>query len=121
MVRVGISQNTLIIDVQGMHKLWAMTGCLYIPLARVRLAYIDPTININSIGIRFPGTYIPGVIKAGAFYEEGQRIFWDVQNPANTVVFALVHHTYDGLVVEVENPPAVVRHVRKALADSSHI
>jgi hypothetical protein len=29
-------------------------------------------------GIRTGGTYVPGVITAGTFYKEGERVFWDV-------------------------------------------
>ncbi|MGB3618209.1 MAG: hypothetical protein WBA12_08820 [Catalinimonas sp.] len=49
-----------------------------------------------------------GLIVAGTFYQEGRKIFWDVRNTARTVVVDLDEAQYDQLVIEVEDPDAVV-------------
>src|SRR5215472_4108496 len=66
-------------------------------------------------GIRLPGTNLPGVITAGTFYHDGQRVFWDVHDPENTIVIELHDDRYNELVVEVENPAQAVALIRNAL------
>jgi hypothetical protein len=62
-----------------------------------------------------PGTSIPGVIRAGTFYEDGKRVFWDVHKAENTVVIELHDERYNELVVEVAEPKAAVELVKAAL------
>ena len=68
-------------------------------------------------GIRMPGTNIPGVLTAGTgtFYQDGKRVFWDVQNPENTVVIELKDERYNELIVEVADPQAAVELVKAAV------
>jgi hypothetical protein len=33
-------------------------------------------------GWRGPGTHLPGVLIAGAYHPDGDRVFWDVHDPA---------------------------------------
>lgn len=62
-----------------------------------------------------PGTNIPGVLTAGTFYQHGKRVFWDVHDPENTVVIALIDERYDELIVEVAELNAAVELVKAAL------
>lgn len=63
-----------------------------------------------------PGTNIPGVLTAGTFYQDGQRVFWDVHHPDNTIVIQLKDERYNELIVEVADPKAAVEMVKAALA-----
>jgi hypothetical protein len=60
--------------------------------------------------LRMPGTYLPGVIKAGSYYRyrDGRWSFWDVCDRRKAVVIELRDEPYARLVVEVEEPRAVV-------------
>jgi hypothetical protein len=62
-----------------------------------------------------PGTSIPGVITAGTFYHHGNRVFWDVHHPQNTIVIELHDERYSELIVEVADPAAAVERVKAAL------
>ena len=62
-----------------------------------------------------PGTNIPGVLTAGTFYQHGQRVFWDVHNPDNTVVIQLKDERYSELKVEDSDPKATVELVKTGL------
>ena len=55
-----------------------------------------------------PGTHIPGIIAAGTFLHQNKRIFWDVHHAENALIFELEHDDYDELIIEVENPAAVL-------------
>ena len=108
MVDVRIEGDTVVFDVRGLHQLWAFKGRLDIPRAQVRSARHDPSVVKGWKGWRAPGTSVPGLITAGTFHLDGDRIFWDVSKPENAVVVELSDHSYRQLVIEVEDPDAVV-------------
>jgi hypothetical protein len=115
MARVKIENDTLIIEVEGLDKLWALKSRLDIPLANVRGATHDPGIIRDRKGVRAPGTHLPGVITAGTWYHEGERIFWDVKNPDKVVVIELADERYARLIIEVDDPRTVVALVEHAM------
>jgi hypothetical protein len=55
-----------------------------------------------------PGAHVPGVITAGTFHIPGERVFWDVHDPAKAVVIELADEHYARLVVQVADPRATV-------------
>ena len=58
---------------------------------------------------------MPGVITAGAFYQDGKRVFWDVHHPEKTIVIDLHDEQYNELIVEVEDPEAAVDLIQSAI------
>ena len=94
MTEVELTRNALVIHVQGMDQLWALKSRLEIPLSHVVGAEVDPEIAREwHKGIRAGGTHVPGVITAGTFYQDGERVFWDVHDPEKTVVIHLQGRT----------------------------
>ena len=61
------------------------------------------------------GDWALGLLTVGTFYQHGKRVFWDVHDPENTIVFALKDERYDELIVEVADPNAAVELVKAAL------
>ncbi len=112
---VRIDGDNLVIDVQGLDKLWALKSRLEIPLTNVAGATADPGVGREPKGLRLPGTHVPGVITAGTFQLDGEKVFWDVRNPDRAVVIALRDQTYARLVIEVEDPRATVDLVEHAI------
>jgi hypothetical protein len=116
MVDLSVSDGKLVLRVQGADKLWAFKSSLEIPLQHVAGIRADPSIAHGWWhGFRVPGTNIPGVLTAGTFYQDGQRVFWDVHNPDNTVVIDLHDERYNELVVEVADPNGAVELLRALL------
>lgn len=116
MVDLSVSDGKLVLHVQGADKLWAFKSSLEIPLQHVAGIRADPSIAHGWWhGFRVPGTNIPGVLTAGTFYQDGQRVFWDVHNPDNTVVIDLHDERYNELVVEVADPDGAVELLRALL------
>ena len=117
MVDLSISQNTLTLHVRGADKLWSFKSSLEIPLAHIAGVRLDPAAaHAWYHGIKMPGTNLPGVITAGTFYQHGQRVFWDVHHPENTIVIDLHDERYNQLFVEVPAPQAAVTAIQTALA-----
>jgi hypothetical protein len=116
MVELAVGEGKLTLRVQGADKLWAFQSSLEVQLAHIAGIRSDPEIARGWWhGVRMPGTNVPGVITAGTFYQDGKRIFWDVHNPANTIVIRLRDERYDELVVEVADPQAAVKMIQDAL------
>lgn len=109
MVDVRIEGNTVVFDVRGLHKLWALKSRIEVPRGRIADVRHDPAAARSWWkGWRAPGTHVPGLITAGTYYLHGERVFWDVRDASRAVVVELDGHAYDRLVIEVEDPAAVV-------------
>jgi len=115
MAIVSIDGSNLTVVLQGLDKLWALKSRLTIPLAHVRGATADPGIVREPKGWRSPGAHIPGLIVAGTFRQDGQKVFWDVHDRDKAVVIELRDDEYQRLVLEVEDPRAVVELIESAL------
>lgn len=115
MAQIHIDDNTVIVTIEGLNKLWALKSSLTIPLTNIRGATIDPGIVNERKGFRAPGTNFPGLITAGTFHLNGERIFWDVHNPHKTIVIELTNEHYARLIIEVDNPRAAVELIETAI------
>jgi hypothetical protein len=116
MVDISIADGKLSLHVRGADKLWAFKSSLEIPLAHIAGVRADADVARGWWhGIRMPGTNVPGVITAGTFYQDGNRIFWDVHNPEKTIVIDLHDERYNKLVVEVNDPQMAVSLIQAAL------
>jgi hypothetical protein len=113
---VELAEDTLSIHVLGMDRLWALRSHLEIPLSHVLGAEADPEVARRWWqGIRSGGTHVPGVITAGTFHQEGERVFWDVHDPERAIVIRLRDERYARLVIEVEDPPTTVAAIQEAI------
>jgi hypothetical protein len=115
MARVEVAGEQLTVQLEGMDKLWTFKSRLEIPLAHVTDAEADPEVVRGWKGWRGPGAQVPGVIVAGTFHHQGDRVFWDVHDPAKAVVIHLADERYARLVIGVDDPAATVAAIRRAL------
>lgn len=118
MATVTIHDEQLHIDIHSLDKLWTFTSSLSIPLAHVRGATADPGMAKEPKGIRGPGARIPGILVAGSFKQDGERVFWDVHDMSKAVVIELNDEKYQRLVVEVDDPRKTAELVEEALVRS---
>jgi len=109
MAEISYSGDALEVQVTGWDKVWALKSHLTIPLAHIVSAEPagDEARRVWH-GLRLPGTNIPGVITAGTFYKDGGRVFWDVHHADRAVAIQLRDDEYSELVVEVDDPGAVI-------------
>jgi hypothetical protein len=113
MVAVSIEGDRAVFQVEGLDKLWALRSRLEIPLAHIARVDIDPEQARGWWhGLRLMGTNLPGVLAAGTFYFHGEMVFWDVHDPARTIIISLEHETYRKLIIEVEDPVRAVALLR---------
>ncbi|HET8654571.1 MAG TPA: hypothetical protein VFL93_03575 [Longimicrobiaceae bacterium] len=120
MVEISIEGPNAVFEVQGLDRLWALKSRLEIPLKHVGGVRADPSVARGWWkGFRAPGTELPGVIRAGTFYQHGKRIFWDVHDPERTIVVELADERYDELIIEVADPAAAVSFLERARAGAA--
>ena len=117
MVDVELTARSLIVHVEGADKIWALKSRLEIPLENVAGAREagDEERGVYS-GARFPGTNIPGVVKAGSVHQQGEWTFWDVHDLGKAIVIRTTDEKYSRLVVEVADAAAAVAAIEAALA-----
>jgi len=115
MAQVSIADGELVIEVEGIDKVLAFKSRLAIPLHHVRGATADPGITHERKGVHAPGALVRGIIVAGTFHHDGERVFWDVRNPANAIVIELEHHSYRRVVIGVDDPAPTVTAIHAAL------
>ncbi|MEU7479741.1 hypothetical protein AB0A63_27375 [Lentzea sp. NPDC042327] len=115
MAVISVQGEDLVVEMEGLDKLWALKSRLTIPLANVRGATADPGIAGEPKGLRAPGTHLPGVITAGTFHRDGEKVFWAVRDGKNAVVVELADEQFTRLVVEVDDPREAVALVEKAI------
>ncbi|MFF5173713.1 hypothetical protein ACFY3U_13850 [Micromonospora sp. NPDC000089] len=115
MANVFIDGDDLVVQIEGLDRLWSLKSRLAIPLANVRGATADPGIADEPKGLRAPGTHLPGVITAGTFHQDGESVFWNIRDGARAVVIELADEQYARLVVEVADPAATVTLIEQAI------
>jgi hypothetical protein len=117
MVDVTIEGDKAVFAVEGLHKVWCFRSRLDIPLAHIK----DVEVNADQVGrwwhgFKILGTDVPGLFAGGSFYYHGERVFWDVADPAKTIIVSLDDERYRKLIVEVADPQMTAATLRAALA-----
>jgi hypothetical protein len=120
MVEITVNDGKLVLEMEGLDKLWALKSRMEIPLSKVSgVRTVDPDVTRGLWkSLKVAGTYIPGLITAGTFKQHGQRIFWDVESAEKAIEIDLVDDRYNELVVQVEDPQAAVDQIQAALSSS---
>lgn len=113
--RITIVDGLLVVEPQGMDKLWSFTSRIEVPLADVTSATVDPRVIDDPKGVRFPGLHLPDKV-AGMFYTNGKRQFWNVTGYGNAIVVELdARQRFDRLVLSVDDPEREVAAIQHAL------
>ncbi|HEY3883760.1 MAG TPA: hypothetical protein VGL62_01035 [Vicinamibacterales bacterium] len=116
MVEIRIEGNCAVFEVEGVDRVLAFRSRLELPLEHLLGVDIDPDQARGWWhGLRLPGSNVPGVVIAGTFYSHGELVFWDVHDPARTVIVSLAHERYKKLIVEVADRPATLALLRAAV------
>lgn len=113
MVEITIGADEVIFEVQGWDKMWSLRSQLKIPISHIRSVYADPEPAMGWFqGLKIAGAGVPNIFRAGTFYQQGELVFWDVHEPAKTIVVELDHERYKKLIIEVADPEREVEKIR---------
>ena len=119
MAEVELAEDALIIHIRGLDRIFALKSRLEIPLSHVLGAQVDPEVAHPAAwkSLRLTATQIPWTVTAGTFYQEGERVFWDVHDPEKVVVIQLKDERYARLVIGVDDPPATAAAIQGAIGE----
>ena len=115
MVEIDIAGDSLVVQVRGADRLWALKSELTIPLVHVtgvRRAGEDAHAKLATL--KTTGTLIPG-LAAGRFHLDGKHVFMDVHDPTQAIEIGLEDERFDKLVVEVSDPQDEITKISRAL------
>jgi hypothetical protein len=116
MVRIGIGQGLLVVEVEGLDRFVAQRHRLEIPLEHVVWVQTRPGEAYNGpTGVRVPPALLPGPSTTGTFRGTDGDVFWDVHDPGHSLAIGLRDEPLIGLVVEVDDPDRVEREIVRAL------
>lgn len=101
-MNIDLSEDALTLSFEGLEQLWAvkLTSHVRIPRAHVKHAenLLPPTTWKE---LRAPGTFLPGVIKAGTYYNDRGKELWYATRSQrdNPLTIELEGEGYDRLVL----------------------
>jgi hypothetical protein len=81
--------------------------------------YITQVVARNWVNrLNFMNAYLPNLPKRDMIYEDGDCIFWGVENPDKTIIVYLEDEAHTQIIVEVGDPAAAVSLVTRAIAQA---
>ena len=119
MPRIELTDSDLCVRLAWWEKLFALTGDIRIPLHEVRGATEDSGFGGNALGLRLPGTRIPGVLAAGTFIKGGDRQFVCTRHTLRTIVIELTSRKWTRLVIGVRDAHSAAARINAAVAASN--
>lgn len=118
MAEIIVEEDRVVVHVQGVDRILALTTRLEVPLAHVVGAAPDEVEARRWWhGVREPGIDVPHVLTAGRFLQHGDLVFWDVRGPERAISVELRHERYAKLVIGVEDPDTAVNLINAAVRE----
>jgi len=105
-IRVG--DGEIVVEQGSIEMMFSMRGRIRVPVSNVTRIYVDPYVATEPKGVKAPGTHIPRLFVAGTFHAGGVKTFWNIRRGERCVVIHLSNEKLDRLVIEVDDPAAVV-------------
>ena len=118
-VTIELEPDAMVIRPVGKHRLASLRNAVRI--ARVDVSGVEPggiTAENGPIGLRFPGTNIPGRYLAGTFWkfwgppERRVKSFWMRRHPGSCIRISFRDASFDYAMVEVSDPAAEVTRIQ---------
>ncbi len=118
-MNLSIIDNKLLIELEWYEQLWAFTlnKTMEIPLDRVeRVTAEEP--QSNWAEIRAPGTFLPGVIKAGTYYTAKGKEFWYVTRDKDYLTLELKDEPYRRIILTVDRNAEWIERINQSKSAS---
>ncbi|MFM5905378.1 MAG: hypothetical protein ACKORF_04660 [Micrococcales bacterium] len=103
MPKLTIDEKALHVGLSAGEKLAALHGNIDVPLSKIAGAEVLGKRWWANLGLRIPGTGLPGVIIAGNFLWRGDRAFVCWTRPNQVLQVNLTNHGYTRLVLGAQD------------------
>ena len=115
MVDVSIDNTLAVFTVRGLDQFWAMKREIRVPLNHIVGMREAPSPSIGWFdGFKLFGTSFPNRFRAGTFYQQGGKVFWDVRQGEKVLVVDLKDENYKKLILEMDSPASAIRMIKDA-------
>lgn len=110
-----VEGSSLVVRLRGLNKIWAFKNRIVVPLTAVTAVEVQPKLDSMPIGLRMPGTSVPGLIVAGSYRTKGHRSFYAIRRGDNVLVIDLEGVKYSRIVIETGDPHMSAATIKAAL------
>ncbi|MBD2329535.1 hypothetical protein [Alkalinema sp. FACHB-956] len=102
-MQLQLLDDRLEIHLTGWERLWAFhfSTPITIPLSHITQASTEPPAS-SWKELRAPGSFLPGVIKAGTYYTPRGREFWYVTRSTDYLTLELTVEPFQRIVLNVD-------------------
>jgi hypothetical protein len=115
MVEVSIDNTLAVFKLKGMSRFWAMKGEIRIPLNHIAGMHEQSAPPIGWFdAFKLIGTDVPNRFRAGTFYQNGGKVFWDARQGEKVLVVDLKDEGYKKLILEMDSPASAIRTIKDA-------
>ncbi|EDX83863.1 hypothetical protein S7335_1560 [Synechococcus sp. PCC 7335] len=97
---INLNDDVIKIQLEPIERLWSfhISQWIEVPLSHVQSIRLErPRTSWQEL--RAPGTYVPGLIKAGTYYTERGREFWYVQGEQSCLCLDITDGYYKRIVL----------------------
>ncbi len=116
-VDVDVTGEVLVVRPRGMDKLWCVSNRVEVPVSTIRTISVERQSSLSQPWLKFPGAFLPGIIRAGSYGLGDERSFWDVRRAEWVLVIECEPDgPYYQVVLELPDPQATARRLRGHLA-----
>ncbi|HEY8608355.1 MAG TPA: hypothetical protein VIM12_14670 [Noviherbaspirillum sp.] len=116
MPRLELTDRELVVHLTAWESILSLRRSFRVPLAHVRGATEDNGFGGGALGLRIPGTYLPGLIAAGTFIKGSDRQFVYTSRKLQTIVIELAGNDWARLVIGVPDVRAAATRINAAVA-----
>jgi hypothetical protein len=111
-MKLSVTKDHLRVELGTLEKILAVHGSFDIPIPDIEDVGTDVPAQIWK-EIRAPGTFFPGVIKAGTYYSDRGREFWYLVRGKMPLRIELKCHYYKRVILGTEDL-TIAEELRKA-------
>ena len=111
-----LTKDELVVHLRAWETVASLQRTIRIPLANVRGATADEGFRGRELGLRAPGTSLPGTLSAGTYYKDGDRQFVFIGPDTHPVVIELANEKWNRIVLGVEDAQRTAAEVSGAIA-----
>ena len=114
-VEISVAGDRIEVVMKGADAVWAFKRRIHVPVRDVQGVHVTddlrPFLSIrgNQLGLRLPGTAVPGVVVAGSYRRRGSWTFCCLHRRQRALVVDLRPSAgrYDRLVLGVDDPEGI--------------
>jgi hypothetical protein len=114
-VTVEVCRGELDVRIRGLDRFLALSGGVRLPLSAVLSARVRDRVAALADGpkLRLPGSYLPGVVRAGSYGLGDDRELWCVHRAPTVLAIELTGQRYRRVVVEVPDPEQAAKEINQ--------